>query len=680
MTTSTAKIERVSKSYSYILSNMTVPQLAYANDTSAAENIRVGTPIIRDGNGGFHSLAIQYDDLAGTPTPAPNHFGIITHTGYQDTDATSYQSSSPTHSEGRFFYNDQKTMRVMSDDPYFVNEMGRTLSSRFINVSGGTLNRGDVCWISSRDAGVPNFEVRKASCYSADENYIIGVAATEAGNGEVVEFLQKGIVIGCDTSHLDLDKPVWLDTVSGRTTTTVPTYPCRHVLIGAVLVKDAVNGILGVNTLNAPYDPEFESTFVEKLDCNIVVTGGVIGLEVRADTTSSDKDFHWQMSGEYFEFDATTGSGTGGRARIEVAGGTSTVFKKYYFYADYNSGTPILTASETRPSTGYGMIAEATVLDATTTDSYGPLSLRRWTNCKVNGAGNDIGIIAGVTERLRLEGAKYDSGIDSTVSITTQPSALDDVNVTTTAGVAFQLWRQTLSSWDLSTDCAWVINASGSGTLTQMQRVTNLNQILELADGTAITNGNRYNITLIFAMNSDGEEQVYINLPTGVYASDSAGYDDLDRTAVTTVPTELKTTAFLGVRIPLKYTTLSSGTISFINGTGQPQWVDLFVLALGSVAVSATASAITSFPDSVFEVYKNTDDTAKLVFDCSGVSTATTRTLSALDVSGDIATVVSTPASASSSGVPGSIAYDNDYLYICIATDTWERAAISSWT
>ena len=38
-----------------------------------------------------------------------------------------------------------------------------------------------------------------------------------------------------------------------------------------------------------------------------------------------------------------------------------------------------------------------------------------------------------------------------------------------------------------------------------------------------------------------------------------------------------------------------------------------------------------------------------------------------------------TPASAGAAGVAGSIAWDADYIYICIATDTWKRAAIAAW-
>ena len=40
----------------------------------------------------------------------------------------------------------------------------------------------------------------------------------------------------------------------------------------------------------------------------------------------------------------------------------------------------------------------------------------------------------------------------------------------------------------------------------------------------------------------------------------------------------------------------------------------------------------------------------------------------------------SAPASASSTGTVGTISFDANYIYICIATDTWKRVAISTWT
>jgi hypothetical protein len=38
-----------------------------------------------------------------------------------------------------------------------------------------------------------------------------------------------------------------------------------------------------------------------------------------------------------------------------------------------------------------------------------------------------------------------------------------------------------------------------------------------------------------------------------------------------------------------------------------------------------------------------------------------------------------TPASASATGAVGTIAWDTSYIYVCTATNTWKRAAISTW-
>jgi hypothetical protein len=38
-----------------------------------------------------------------------------------------------------------------------------------------------------------------------------------------------------------------------------------------------------------------------------------------------------------------------------------------------------------------------------------------------------------------------------------------------------------------------------------------------------------------------------------------------------------------------------------------------------------------------------------------------------------------TPTSANSLGTAGDISFDNQYFYICIATNTWIRTALASW-
>jgi hypothetical protein len=38
-----------------------------------------------------------------------------------------------------------------------------------------------------------------------------------------------------------------------------------------------------------------------------------------------------------------------------------------------------------------------------------------------------------------------------------------------------------------------------------------------------------------------------------------------------------------------------------------------------------------------------------------------------------------TPASASDTGTAGEVCWDSSYIYVCTATDTWKRAALSTW-
>ena len=40
---------------------------------------------------------------------------------------------------------------------------------------------------------------------------------------------------------------------------------------------------------------------------------------------------------------------------------------------------------------------------------------------------------------------------------------------------------------------------------------------------------------------------------------------------------------------------------------------------------------------------------------------------------------VAAPASAGATGTSGDWAVDSDYIYVCTATNTWKRAAISTW-
>lgn len=63
------------------------------------------------------------------------------------------------------------------------------------------------------------------------------------------------------------------------------------------------------------------------------------------------------------------------------------------------------------------------------------------------------------------------------------------------------------------------------------------------------------------------------------------------------------------------------------------------------------------------------------------VGLGTSSPTAKLDVNGDTIRLRSskTPSSASDTGNAGDIAWDADYVYVCVATNTWKRSAITTW-
>ncbi len=49
------------------------------------------------------------------------------------------------------------------------------------------------------------------------------------------------------------------------------------------------------------------------------------------------------------------------------------------------------------------------------------------------------------------------------------------------------------------------------------------------------------------------------------------------------------------------------------------------------------------------------------------------------DGDADFTLGTSAPAAADSTGVAGTVFFADDYIYVCIATDTWVRVGLSTW-
>jgi hypothetical protein len=134
----------------------------------------------------------------------------------------------------------------------------------------------------------------------------------------------------------------------------------------------------------------------------------------------------------------------------------------------------------------------------------------------------------------------------------------------------------------------------------------------------------------------------------------------------------LTSTGSIDTHTDVTITTPASGEILTYNGA---TWVNSALVFDGpaNVTISDTAPGFPTAGDLWWEsdkgrlkIYYNDTDTSQWV-DASP------------PLQQDRIASTSAPATATSTGVAGEIRYDADYVYICVATNTWKRAALSMW-
>jgi len=71
-------------------------------------------------------------------------------------------------------------------------------------------------------------------------------------------------------------------------------------------------------------------------------------------------------------------------------------------------------------------------------------------------------------------------------------------------------------------------------------------------------------------------------------------------------------------------------------------------------------------------------DSANQKYDNTTSGLTATNAQGAIDELADRITST-VPSSATDTGIAGTIAWDANYIYVCVATNTWKRVAIATW-
>ena len=109
--------------------------------------------------------------------------------------------------------------------------------------------------------------------------------------------------------------------------------------------------------------------------------------------------------------------------------------------------------------------------------------------------------------------------------------------------------------------------------------------------------------------------------------------------------------------------TLSStgGSVQLVEGSGITL-TTTGTAADGIITIASSGGGSSTFADNVFEIYDNTDNTKKLAFEASGITTGTTRTLTIPNASGTIALTSDLSSYVPYTGASGDVDLGNHLL------------------
>ncbi len=349
---------------------------------------------------------------------------------------TNYTPSS--ESEGLVWWNGtDNTMNIATGVGGTVVQAGQEFIYKVYNDTGSPLTNGTVIHPTGLlTGGVPHVVPASSdvwyNCFGT-----IGFITGEIAHGAYGFATTQGLVRGVNTSLIPTGFIYLSDTVPGEIVSTAPSFPSYRLALGGVSVS-AVDG-----TIIAAQFGGIEDTFNEAWDGSIRET---LRFTIRSDGatitgTLSNQDFPnsdltLMFSDGFYTYDVTPA------ATLTLTAGSATIPQTNYVYIDQATKTLQAATGDWPTTEEHVKIAEIAVFDAVTTQINGAIRNQNW-NDHVKSY-DDNGHILHIAEKLRQFPAQWYSGLEGSVDI----GVGDEVWIKATAGVVYQLHRQSLPSGD----------------------------------------------------------------------------------------------------------------------------------------------------------------------------------------------------------------------------------------
>lgn len=431
--------------------------------------------------------------------------------------------------------------------------------------------------------------------------------------------------------------PIW-DTPSSSGDMLIATYDAAGVseqlvgltatqtLTGKSIDADGTGNVItniGFPELDADLIYPAYNAWIGSSDTSITTSIASGGTVVLSATGSGTSDFDILFSDGFTTVDATPA------LTITLTEGSDASPQANYVYITKAAPT-VLTKSTSGFPTGeeFFPIGTYMVQTAATAATYGVYKSHAWSD-HIWEDTTQNGHMAHLNKWIRQQPATWQSGVALTPTLT--PGSPDTLTFATSAGVVLQLHDHTMPAFDSATG-----GSTAATTFFVVNNTTAYTVGKDLYDfkldsgGNAAGNNDRISWVVWGVVSEDtGDCKIMVNLPGGFYPNDSAAIADASKFTNYTIPSDYTGTGFLIAKLTYQYQTSGGGTLTLV------EQVDLRGLFPG-IAAGGSAVGGTTFADNVFQVYDDGDATAIMQFEASGITTATTRTLTIPDASGTL--------------------------------------------
>ena len=442
------------------------------------------------------------------------------------------QGVAPAHQAGRIFYDEvEKTHTAYNDLDGTSLQIGEELRARLTNDTGATLLDGVAVAITGAVADKLQVELLDASNLDSSIR-ALGLVTLTALNGADSYIIRFGAVRNLNTVAFAPGDVLYADpAVPGGLINVRPVAPFYPVRIGVCIISDALQGVIGVDTLafsgtdtTVNIEGTLNGVVVETPHVEFFESAGNIFIEVTNQNMPTN-NLAFMLGGIRYLLDTTTGPGPNGGAIGQLVPGADaeTLFENF-IYVWLNGGTPELKISTLSTPDTLAPIGKASIFDVTRTLAEGVYKWRRYNDAADNGTADGFNRWLADATRDKL-GTTYTSGIDATVTVNSTPS----VKIATTAGVAMQAHKDAFTLQD--GDSYWVYNDETNQAVYEF--TDDLASIVETALGVSLAVNGAYYRLPVYGMQSSpsggvlaAPDKLIVTRPLGFYSTAAEALTD----------------------------------------------------------------------------------------------------------------------------------------------------------